>query len=147
MIDFLVIGIGRMGGIHASNLAASRVRGARLKAVCDTDEEKREAFRKKHPGVETYKDYRKAVLRSGAEAVIVATPHYSHTEISEYCLVNGVKPLSEKPQNVTVREAPPTNAVGPGKSELFYGIMYNSLSYIHLPTPQTDAEFAVRLLL
>ena len=37
MTDFLVIGIGRMGGIHAKNLAAGRVRGARLKAVCDTD--------------------------------------------------------------------------------------------------------------
>lgn len=125
MIDFLVIGIGRMGGIHARNLAASRVRDARLKAVCDTDEEKLEAFRKKHPGVETYKDYREAVLRSGAEAVIVATPHYSHTEISEYCLVNGVNVLSEKPQTVTVGEARRMNAVAAEHPDLLYGIMYN----------------------
>lgn len=125
MTDFLVIGIGRMGSIHAKNLYKGRVRGARLTAVCDTDEKALNAFGAAHRGVALYKDYREAVEKSGACAAIIATPHYSHTEIAEYCILHGVNVLSEKPETVTIGEARRMNAVAKAHPEVLYGIMYN----------------------
>ena len=125
MTDFLVIGIGRMGSIHAKNLYKGRVRGARLKAVCDTDADVRAAFKAAHPDVEVYSDYREAAEKSGVNAAIIATPHYSHTEIAEYCITRGINVLSEKPQTVTVGEARRMNEVAEKRSDVLYAIMYN----------------------
>ena len=45
MADFAVIGIGRMGGQHARNLASGRMKGSRLVAVCDVDKKKVDVFK------------------------------------------------------------------------------------------------------
>jgi predicted dehydrogenase len=48
MLRFAVIGIGRMGSIHAVNLLKGRVKGAKLLCVCDIDKEKLLDFSQKY---------------------------------------------------------------------------------------------------
>ncbi len=125
MKSFAVIGIGRMGGIHAENLVRGRVKFARLTAVCDLDELKLDKFTAKHKGVLAFTDYKEMISLVKPDAVIIATPHYSHVEIAIYCLENGVNVLSEKPQAVTVGECMRANAVAEARPNALYGIMFN----------------------
>ena len=55
-----VIGIGRMGGRHADNLASGAVKGAELTAVCDLDANVTRTAAEKY-GVKGYSDYRKLI--------------------------------------------------------------------------------------
>lgn len=97
-----VIGTGRMGGRHARNLLAGRVKGAVLGAVCDTDA----AVLEKYAGrTKTFADFREMIEEGAADAAVVATPHPLHGEITEYCLTRGVPVLCEKPLCVTAAEA------------------------------------------
>jgi predicted dehydrogenase len=56
-LSYAVIGIGRMGGIHANNLAKGRDKNANLVAVCDLDTEKLAKFKSKFPNVITFTIY------------------------------------------------------------------------------------------
>lgn len=125
MKNFAVIGIGRMGSIHAENLIRGRVKSARLVAVCDLDDGKLDKFTAKHKRVLAFTDYKEMLALVKPDAVIIATPHYSHVEIAIYCLENGVNVLSEKPQAVTVGECMRANAVAEAHPECLYGIMFN----------------------
>ncbi len=123
MLRFAVVGIGRMGLVHATNLAKGLVEGACLTAVCDVDSVKLNEFKACFPSVNTFKWYEE-LLKERLDGVIVATPHYSHGEIVSFFLENGVNVLSEKPQCVSVSEAERVNEIA-SKSDAIYAIMYN----------------------
>ncbi|MBO5776259.1 MAG: Gfo/Idh/MocA family oxidoreductase [Clostridia bacterium] len=125
MINFAVIGIGRMGSIHAENLASGLVKDARLVAVCDTDVDKLKEFSKKHPEILTFGNHTKMFESIKLDAVLVATPHYSHVGIVIHALNVGINVLSEKPQSVAISEAQKANEVAKANSNLLYGIVYN----------------------
>ena len=104
MLKFAVIGIGRMGFRHAYNLHMHHIAGAKLVAVCDISEEARNKA-KKLKGVSIYEDYKEMLDKEELDAVIIATPHYSHPEIAEYAMQKGVNSLIEKPVSVTTKAA------------------------------------------
>ena len=125
MIRFAVVGIGRMGIIHARNLAKGRVKGATLVAVCDTDPEKLEKFQTKFKSICVYDNHKKMLAEAKLDAVVVATPHYSHVDIICDVLRAGVNALSEKPAAVEVGEATKAIELAASLPHLKYGIMYN----------------------
>ncbi|MCM8764881.1 MAG: Gfo/Idh/MocA family oxidoreductase, partial [Candidatus Omnitrophica bacterium] len=77
---------------------------AELVAVCDAEENRAKEVGEKY-GVKWFTDYRKLIDSKIADAVIVATPHYFHPEISVYAMNNGLHVLTEKPIAVTVSQA------------------------------------------
>ena len=87
-----VIGVGRMGSRHADNFAKGAVPGAQLGAICDIDPEVRAKAESKWR-VNAYADFRDLIDSGDAEAVVVATPHYSHVEICKYALEHGLHTL------------------------------------------------------
>jgi myo-inositol 2-dehydrogenase/D-chiro-inositol 1-dehydrogenase/scyllo-inositol 2-dehydrogenase (NAD+) len=102
-IGFCVIGTGRAGLIHARNIAG-RVRGARLVALCDANED---ALRDAGDelGVETrVTDYREAVALPAADAVVIVTPTFSHCDITCAAAGQGKHVFLEKPMAITVEE-------------------------------------------
>ena len=119
-----VIGIGRMGGRHADNLASGAVKGAELTAVCDLDANVTRAAAEKY-GVKGYSDYRKLIEDGAAEAVVVATPHYSHEEICAFALEHGIHVLVEKPIAVEADAARRLIEVAGRHSDAIFAIMYN----------------------
>lgn len=97
-----VIGVGGMG--HAHCKSANSLEEAELTCVCDAEEgvarKRGEEF-----GVKYFTDYKELIESRLCDAVIVATPHWFHPEISVFAFENGLHVLSEKPIAVTVSSA------------------------------------------
>lgn len=99
-VRFGIIGLG-MGAVHARNLTDGKVPRAELGAVCDLKPERLRPF----DGVPQFADSA-AMLRSGAiDAVVVATPHYSHPDLAIAALDAGLHVVVEKPIAVHKAEA------------------------------------------
>lgn len=125
MIKYAVIGIGRMGWVHATNIAKGRVKGAVLQAVCDTDAAKLSRFAALFPKVAVFSDYKAMLNDIKLDAAMVATPHYSHIPIVCDVLQAGINVLSEKPAAVEAAEAQKAIDLAASLPNLKYGIMYN----------------------
>ncbi len=97
-----VIGVGGMGYSHSK--AVKSLADTELTCVSDTEKavakEKGEEF-----GVGYFTDYRELIKSGLCDAVIVATPHWIHPEVSVFAFENGLHVLSEKPLAVTVSGA------------------------------------------
>ena len=98
-IRFGVIGVGGMGSCHTGYLV--RMKGAKLTAVCDIVKS-RATIKADETGAKAFFDYRELIDSSLVDAVIVATPHYFHPEISMYAMNRGIHVISEKPLGVTL---------------------------------------------
>ena len=77
---------------------------ARTVAACDINTDKLDAFHGKHPGAETYTDYRTMVDEADLDAVIISTPNWLHREMAEHCLRSGLDVFLEKPMGVNREE-------------------------------------------
>lgn len=91
-----IIGLGNMGSAHVGWVQSGKIPGLTLTAVCDLNQDKLDRYTE----VEHFLDY-KQLLRSGSvDAVLIATPHYSHTTIGIDALKAGLHVLVEKPISV-----------------------------------------------
>lgn len=126
MVKFAVIGIGRMGFRHAFNLHMHFVFGAKLVAVADIDEKTREKAKKL--GVKIYSDYKQMIEETEIDAVLIATPHYSHVEIAKYCIGKGIHTLVEKPVSVTTKAAKELIDVSNKHPDVKVGVSFNQRS-------------------
>ncbi|HXK44466.1 MAG TPA: Gfo/Idh/MocA family oxidoreductase, partial [bacterium] len=115
-----IIGIGGMGQGHAESM--KKVKEAQLVAVCDIEPDRAKEVGEKH-GVKWFTDYKELIDSGIADAVIVATPHYFHPEISVYAMEKGLHVLSEKPIAVTVRQAD-TMVEAAKKTGRVFAVMY-----------------------
>lgn len=92
---FGVIGLG-MGAGHAAALHNGKIPGACLAALCDMDAARRAAYRD-WGGVALYEDAAHMIAEASLDAVVVATPHYSHPALARQALQAGLHVLVEKP--------------------------------------------------
>lgn len=119
-----IIGIGNMGRGHAQYLYQNEVVGAKLTAMCDERPEQRQWAEENLPGVIIYEDV-ESLLGSGLiEAVIVATPHYSHPELAIRSFEHGLHVMIEKPAGVFTKEVRTMNDAAKASGKVF-GIVYN----------------------
>ncbi len=125
MVDVAVIGVGRMGSVHARNLKKKKVKGAKLVAICDVQKQACSNFCEKHGGIPCYEDYQIMLKEIKPQAVIIATQHYFHTNIAEYCIEQGVHVLVEKPVGVTTQDVKKLIAVSQAHAEVKAAVMYN----------------------
>ena len=88
-----IIGLGNMGQAHADSILGGRVSRCRLAAVCDPDQQVLKRYVQARPFLSSSE-----LIKSGeVDAVLVATPHYSHTTIGIEALEAGLHLLVEKP--------------------------------------------------
>lgn len=91
-----LIGLGNIGTSHSRYLRRGDISRCELVAVCDVDPAKLERFK----DLTTFADS-SAMIRSGeVDAVLIGTPHYSHTTIGIDALDHGIHTLVEKPISV-----------------------------------------------
>ena len=134
-----VIGLGNMGASHARLLLHQKVPDAMLIAVCDGHADRRTPF----AGIAGFDDSH-ALIKSGlVDAVIIATPHFSHTSIGIDALKAGLHVLVEKPISVHKADCLKLLAAHRRKTQVF-AAMFNQ---------RTDpayrmlrGEFAVRMI-
>lgn len=120
-----IVGIGNMGSEHAEQLAAGKIPGARLTAVCDVKSERLKwAGENLGENVKLF-DHIEALLDSGEiDALIIATPHYDHPVIAIKAFSKGLHVLTEKPAGVYTKKVREMNEAASQSGKVF-GIMYN----------------------
>ncbi|WP_417723029.1 inositol 2-dehydrogenase [Salipiger sp.] len=94
MIGIAVLGAGRIGKIHAANVAANP--RARLIAVADPFAEACEPLAAKH-GAEAMTDPMAAIARDDVDAVVIGTPTDTHIGLLTRAVELGKAVLCEKP--------------------------------------------------
>ena len=97
-----VIGAGLMGADHA-DIVARDMPGATLQVVCDMDEARAKAVAEAHAAKDVGTDPEAVIARADVDAVIIASPDFTHAPLSKACIAAGKRVLCEKPlsQNPT----------------------------------------------
>lgn len=95
-----IIGAGSAArGIHIPGFRLCR--GVEIAAICDADEKAARAT-----GIEpAYTDYREVLGRADIDAVVVATPNFTHPEIVQAAVEAGKHVLCEKPLALNLTDA------------------------------------------
>lgn len=108
-IRFGVLGAGRIGKIHAGNLA-NRIQGAELVALADVDGGELEQLAR-HLGVtQTFTDYRAVLDRPDVDAIAICTPTNTHHDIIVAAAARGKHIFCEKPIDLNVEKIHSANA-------------------------------------
>ena len=117
-----VVGLGNMGTPHAKTLLSGAIKRAALAAVCDIDPERLKQFDDR---VAKFTDSAKMIRSGKVDAIIIATPHYSHTTIGIDALKQGLHVLVEKPISVHKADCERLLAAHQDKKQVF-AAMFNT---------------------
>lgn len=115
-----IIGLGNMGATHAQTILAGDVPRLELHAACDADPARLAKF----PKLKTFTRSEELIRSGEIDAVLIATPHYSHTTIGIDALEHGLHVLVEKPISVHKADCERLIAAHRDKSRVF-AAMFN----------------------
>jgi predicted dehydrogenase len=115
-----IIGLGNMGQVHADSIAGGKVSRCHLAAVCDPNED----VMKRYSHARAFPLSSGLIASGDVDAVLVATPHYSHTTIGVEALEAGLHLLVEKPLCVHKAECERLIAAHRSKKQVF-ATMFN----------------------
>lgn len=96
MLRIAVIGAGLMGADHAK-IVSEELPGAVLQVVCDMDRVRARSVADAYGAADVAEHPEGVITRSDVDAVIVASPDFTHTPLSLACIKAGKKVLCEKP--------------------------------------------------
>lgn len=120
-----VIGIGNMGSSHILQLDKGEISGAVLVAVCDGNEERLNwVDRQVTSSIQYFQSVDQFFCEADIDAVIIATPHYSHPELAIKAFSKGLHVLVEKPAGVYTKNVQKMNEAANESGKVF-SIMYN----------------------
>lgn len=97
-----IVGLGNMGEVHVGHVP--RLPNTKLVAVCDSRPDKLADICAKHD-VAGFSDYAQMLESAEMDGVIIATPHYSHPQMTLAAFARGLHVLVEKPIAVHIRDA------------------------------------------
>lgn len=97
------IGVGRLGLYHAENIA-TRVRGARLMALCSRDQEKLAGVANRFDVPGRYARFEDMLADPEVDAVSIVSPSAMHCEQVALALAAGKHVFCEKPMGVSLSE-------------------------------------------
>ena len=121
-VRFGIIGMGNIGMVHAENLLNGRVSRGELAAVASSSSVKREVWQQR--GVKVFEDVGQLLQSRAVDAVIIATPHWQHTELGLKAFAAGVHVLMEKPIAAHKADAEKLLAAHRHNSKIIFGCMY-----------------------
>ena len=115
-----VVGLGNMGRFHAEYLLRGKVPRCSLNAVSDQVPSSLDLF----PQVKRYLDWGEMIRSGEIDAIIIATPHFSHPTIGMAALEQGLHILVEKPIAVQKADAEKLIAASRAKPGLVFAGMF-----------------------
>jgi len=110
-----------MGTSHATAIIDGKVAGMELTAVADASAERLGAF----PGVPGFADANEMLASGAIDAVIIATPHFSHTTLGIAALEAGLHVLVEKPISAHKEDCEKLLAAHARTKGLVFAAMFN----------------------
>ncbi len=117
-----VIGLGNMGMAHANYVIDGKVPRLKLAAVADKNSERVEKYA--NESVAGFTDGIELIKSGQVDAVLIATPHYSHTSLGIAALEAGIHTLVEKPISVHKADCEKLIAAWTDK-EVVFSAMFN----------------------
>jgi len=97
-----VIGCGYWGPNLIRNF--SQLKGSEVLICSDLNEERLAHMRTLYPRIETSTDFRRVLARSDVDAVVVATPPETHTQLTREALRSGKHVFVEKPLSTSAAD-------------------------------------------
>lgn len=97
-----VIGLGNMGSVHVRHIL--NLENTVLTAICDIDDAMIKRITDK-VDVAAYDNHQSMLESADLDGIIIATPHYSHPEITLAGFDKGIHVLVEKPIGVHINDA------------------------------------------
>jgi len=119
-----VIGIGNIGSAHAVSIFSGNIKGLQLAAVCDIDAAKRYWAHENLPNIPIFEQYTDMLNSELINAVIIATPHYLHSDMAINAFEKSLHILTEKPAGVYTNQVLQMNKAAEQAGTVF-GIMFN----------------------
>lgn len=104
MINFALLGCGRIAKRHAELLGTGQIAGAQLAAVCDIDPARADAFATRY-GVPGFTSLAALLAHPGIDAVAVLTPSGVHAKHAIQIANAGRHIVVEKPMALTLEDA------------------------------------------
>jgi predicted dehydrogenase len=102
-INIGIVGCGYAGKVHSENWR--RVKGARIVALCDTDEQRAADAAKDWNIPSYYTKLDDMLVKSNVDVISVTTPPSTHASIAIEAMERGCHVLVEKPFTTTTKEA------------------------------------------
>jgi predicted dehydrogenase len=115
-----IVGMGNMGKAHLANIRAGKVPGLRVTAMCESVG----TLPPQQEGETPYTDVSEMIKSGNIDAILICTPHFSHTTIGIEALQNGLHVLVEKPISVHKADCERLIAAHTDKSKIF-AAMFN----------------------
>ena len=122
-----VVGVGGMGGVHARALEKGEFQRAKLSAVADMNDKAMEGFGE---DIAKFTDGVELIESGEVDAVLIATPHFSHTPLGIQALTAGLHVLVEKPISVHKADCERLLAAHRGPDQIF-AAMFNQRTDPH----------------
>ncbi len=144
-----VIGAGLMGASHA-RIVAGDMPGATLQVVCDMDIARARAVAEACGATDAAADPEAVIARADVDAVIVASPDFTHAPLSLACIQAGKKVLCEKPLSqssaecLTVMQA--EQATGARLVQLGFMRRYDQ-AYVEMKAALTEGRLGRALMM
>ena len=125
-VRYGIIGVGNIGSAHLESIMKGKVPNATVTALADIKEERLRIQKEKYPETDfkIYASGSDLIEKGSVDAVIVATPHYQHPELSIQALKKGIHVVCEKPAGVYTKQVKEMNRVAKEGNALFT-IMFN----------------------
>lgn len=124
-INVGIIGMGIMGSKYCEYILNGFVPEMKLTAVTARKEEQRNILKETLPADVTIFSEGTELIDSGlCEAVIIATPHYHHPEMTIYAMEHGIHVLCDKPAGVYAKQVRKMNDAAE-KSNVTFGMIFN----------------------
>lgn len=128
MVRYGVIGVGAMGREHIENL--KYIPGATVTALSDPFPDSVERAKALIDGeVKTFSDHRDLLNSNLVDAVIIATPNYTHVNVLEDALATSLHLFIEKPLCTTVEDC--LSVINWSKNRS--GLVWMGLEYRYMP--------------
>ena len=121
-----VIGLGNIGTAHCELLRSNDISGAVLAAVSSPSVN---AERAAQYAVPYFSDFRELLGSGLIDAVLIATPTYTHTQIASLACAAGLHVLVEKPLAMSIGQA--DALVGAARPDKKFAVMLNQRFHPH----------------
>ena len=120
-LKFGIIGVGVMGPNHLNSMKECKF--AEPVAVCDIDKARADLIGGES-NLKVFYDAEDLFASGCVDAVLIVTPHYSHTPLAIRAFECGLHVMSDKPAGAHKRDAEKMLAAQKAASGMKYGIMY-----------------------
>ncbi len=124
-INLGIIGYGIQGQKYASFFKDNKEAQYVIKAICDISQSVRKKAEEDFSNVSLFDNYKSLIKSKLVDTVVITGPHYFHTEIANFAILNNVNVICEKPAGISSKEVRIMNELADAHKDVKCAMMLN----------------------